>query len=86
MSEYIEALFSVLDSDNDGYICKDNFLNTNSSYEDLNSRLASWNIISNQNDSFKIDRNLFNELSIEFLVSTNPSDRGNWIFGLFNYK
>lgn len=85
MSDYIEALFNILDSDNDHFISKNDFLSNSASLEDLQSREQSWNMLCDKDSTKKIDVAFFNELCIEFLVSTNPTERGNWIFGTFNY-
>lgn len=85
MSDYIEALFNILDIDNDGQISKQDFLSNSASAEDLNSREQSWKYICKNDDSAKLDKKTFDQLCIEFLVSTNPTDPGNWIFGTFHY-
>jgi Ca2+-binding EF-hand superfamily protein len=85
MEDYTEALFTILDLDNDGSISKHDFVNAHGNYDDLEARLAGWNLITKNNDSAKLDRNQFNELCIEFLVSLNSQDRGNWIFGKFEH-
>ncbi|RNA10732.1 calcium sensor EFh [Brachionus plicatilis] len=85
MSDYIDALFNILDTDNDKYISKKDFLSNSANAEDLKSREISWSFICDKDDHKKIDKKFFNELCIEFLVSTNPKDRGNWIFGTFRY-
>ncbi|CAF1077507.1 unnamed protein product [Brachionus calyciflorus] len=85
MSDYIEALFSILDTDNDRSISKKDFLSNSANAEDHKSREVSWALITDKDDNKKIDIRFFNELCIEFLVSTNPKDRGNWIFGTFRY-
>lgn len=85
MSDYIDALFNILDTDNDKYISKKDFLSNSANAEDLKSREKSWSLICDKEENKKIDKRFFNELCIEFLVSTNPKDRGNWIFGTFRY-
>lgn len=85
MSDYIDALFNILDTDNDGVISKEDFLSNYASADDYTSRLASWEIISNKDASYSLDKKRFDQLCIEFLVSTNPEDAGNWIFGTFVY-
>jgi Ca2+-binding EF-hand superfamily protein len=85
MSDYIEALFNILDIDNDGFISKEDFLSNYASAEDYKSRAASWEIICNKDVEHKLDKKKFDQLCIEFLVSLNPEDPGNWIFGTFSH-
>lgn len=85
MSDYIDALFNILDTDNDGVISKEDFLSNYASPDDYSSRIASWEIISKRDAHFVLDKKRFDQLCIEFLVSTNPDDAGNWIFGTFSH-
>ena len=85
MSDYIDALFNILDLDNDGVISKKDFLSSYESIEDLKSREQSWQLLCERGGMRGLDKKAFNELCIEFIVSTNPHDRGNWIFGTFPY-
>lgn len=85
MSDYIDALFNILDTDNDGVISKEDFLSNYASPDDYTSRIASWDIISKRDAAFVLDKKRFDQLCIEFLVSTNSNDAGNWIFGTFSY-
>jgi hypothetical protein len=86
MSDYIDALFNILDIDNDGLVSKKDFLSSYENVDDLRSREQSWNILCERNVLLKhLDKKAFNELCIEFIVSTNPRERGNWIFGTFAY-
>ena len=85
MNDYGEALFAILDHDDDGYISKSDFLANAGTPEDLKCREKSWSLMSDKNDNVKIDKKLFNEYFIQFLTSSNPSDRGNWIFGYFEH-
>jgi Ca2+-binding EF-hand superfamily protein len=83
--DYIDALFHILDMDGDGYISKSDYIISYSEFEEVQLREEYWKRICPVNsEEAKIDRNLFNELCIEFLVSTDSSDRGNWIFGIFD--
>ena len=84
MKDYINALFHVLDLDCDGYISKDDYINAYSEIEDPLFREKYWTrICPNDTENIKINKELFDELCLEFLVSTNPEERGNWIFGIF---
>jgi Ca2+-binding EF-hand superfamily protein len=85
MSDYIDALFNILDIDNDGLISKKDFLSSYENIEDLKSREQSWHILCERSGIRHLDKKAFNELCIEFIVSTSPKDRGNWIFGTFPY-
>ena len=85
MSDYIDALFHILDLDNDGLISKMDFLSSYENIEDLKSREQSWHVLCEKTNISTLDKKAFDELCIEFIVSTNPKDRGNWIFGTFPY-
>ena len=85
MKDYIESLFHLLDADGDGFITKSDYINAYSDFEDANDREFSWSkICPIDGDNSKLDKNKFNELCIEFLCSSNPNDKGNWIFGIFD--
>ena len=85
MNDYGEALFAILDNDNDGFISKSDFIANAGTPEDLKCREKSWALMAEKNDQFKIDKPLFNDFFIQFLTSSNPQDRGNWIFGFFEH-
>lgn len=85
MSHYIDALFHILDTDNDGFISKEDFLSNYASPEDYTSRMASWEILASKDPNYRLEKKRFDQLCIEFLVSTNPDDPGNWIFGTFTH-
>ncbi len=75
----------MLDVDGDGIISKTDYINAYSDFEDAFERERYWSYLcQNQSDqTFQIDNELFKKLCIEFLVSTCPDDRGNYLFGLF---
>lgn len=82
MSDYIDALFNIFDSDGDGHVSKQDFFNSYANVDDQSTREKCWQLLwGNENE--KIDKKVFEELCLEFLVSTNPNDKGNWIFGIF---
>jgi hypothetical protein len=83
MEDYAEALFNLLDLDHDGYITKKDFLAEYLNAEDLKSREKAWTLITEKDESKKFDKKQFEELVVEFLVSSSAKDRGNWIFGYF---
>ena len=85
MKEYVDALFAILDTNNDNLICKEDYLLNSANAEDYAARQTSWSLIS-KSDNFKIDKETFDKLCKEFLTSTNPEEPGNWIFGLFEYN
>jgi Ca2+-binding EF-hand superfamily protein len=82
MSDYIDALFNIFDSDGDGHVSKQDFFNSYANVDDQNTREKCWQMLWGI-DTEKIDKKVFEELCLEFLVSTNPNDRGNWIFGIY---
>ncbi len=85
IKDYINALFHLLDADGDGFISKNDYIVAYSDFEDADDRELYWSKICPVNtDNAKIDQNEFIELCIEFLCSSNPNDRGNWIFGVFD--
>ena len=83
MNDYVDALFNILDIDNDGTINRKDFLTNSSNVEDLRSREKSWSIMVERLGMTRIDRRQFNDLFLEFLTSTDPKDRGNYVFGYF---
>ena len=85
MKEYVNALFAILDTDNDNFISREDYLNNSANEEDYEGRKKTWSLIA-KGDDYKIDRETFDKLCKEFLKSTNPADPGNWIFGLFSYE
>lgn len=82
MREYVSALFTILDSNNDGFIDRNDFLANSTSQDDFVSRQAGWKIIAKVDD-FKLNKDAFDALCKEFVVSTNSVEPGNWIFGVF---
>jgi hypothetical protein len=82
MREYVSALFTILDSNNDGFIDRNDFLANSTSQDDFVSRQAGWKIIAKSED-FKLNKDAFDSLCKEFVVSINSVDPGNWIFGVF---
>lgn len=82
MKEYVSALFTILDSNNDGFIDRNDFLANSTSQDDFVSRQAGWKIIAKADD-FKLNKDAFDNLCKEFVVSVNSTDPGNWIFGVF---
>jgi hypothetical protein len=87
LKDYLYALFHILDVDCDGIISKMDYIKAYSDFEDAFEREKYWAYLSqsDNDDSFQMDKKLFEKLCIEFLVSTNPSDRGNYLFGFFEY-
>ena len=85
MKNYIESLFHLLDADSDGLLTKIDYVSAYSDFEDPQDRELYWSkICPNDGDNAKIDQKQFVELCIEFLCSSNPNDRGNYIFGVFD--
>lgn len=88
MKDYIDALFHILDVDCDGFITKNDYVVAYAEFEDEQSREQYWKKICEcaqvpPND-YKIDKSVFIEFCIEFLVSTSPNEKGNWLFGVFD--
>lgn len=83
MSDYIDALFAILDHDNDGFISKKDFLSSYENMDDLKSREVSWSLLCEKNNISQLDKKAFSDLCIEFIVSVNSKERGNYIFGTF---
>lgn len=83
MSDYIDALFNIFDSDADGFISKQDFFNSYANVDEQSTREKCWQMLWGKPETEKIDKRIFEQLCLEFLVSTNPSDKGNWIFGIF---
>ena len=50
MREYVSALFTILDSNNDGFIDRNDFLANSTSQDDVVSRQAGWKIIAKSED------------------------------------
>lgn len=88
MGNYIDALFTMLDDDDDGFINLKDFLSISINDDDTKCRTQSWKLISGSSstESFKMSKDLFDKLSREFIISTDPKALGNWIFGTFDYK
>lgn len=84
MSDYIEALYKILDTDNDGIISRADYLSNSVNHDDRLSREHCWNYLCENDQSRDIDKKAFNQFCIEFLTSLDPKDRGNWIFGSFS--
>lgn len=84
IQDYVDALFQLLDADGDGYISKNDYVVAYSDFEDAKDREGYWARMNPGNaDRAKLDKNQFIELCIEFLTSSNPNDKGNWLFGIF---
>jgi hypothetical protein len=88
MRNYIDSLFTMLDDDNDGQIDLKDFLGISVNDEDTKCRTQSWKLISGSTpaENFKMNKDLFDKLSREFITSTDTKALGNWIFGTFDYK
>ena len=80
MVDYVRALFNFLDSDNDGLISEHDYVANDSNFDDKES---CWKILTANINTNKIDLQIFEFLCLEFVVSTNLNDNGNWIFGSF---
>ena len=85
IKNYIESLFHLLDADGDGYLTKSDYIVAYSDFEDPKDREFYWSkICPVDSDNAKLDLTQFTQLCIDFLCSSNPNDRGNWIFGVFD--
>ena len=86
MREYVDALYTILDENNDGFIDLDDYLSIAINDDDKACREASWKLISGNNPAFKLSKESFDSLCKEFLTSVDPTNNGNWIFGVFEHN